>query len=213
MKCRNCKKKFTNIKLVEFIKKYGRKPIFCSRGCSIRFHYSITPKKRVTIICETCGKNFQEFPSELKFRKKIRFCSQTCAGISRLKQVRLKCADCDKSITKTPYQIKTYKNLYCNRLCAISAFRKNPPTKKNGWWWEDGYKVLYNKGNHIKEHIFIMQNSIGRKLGKDEIVHHKNGDKGDNRIENLEVMGRAEHASHHQKGVPEKKSRWWAKPP
>lgn len=46
---------------------------------------------------------------------------------------------------------------------------------------------------------------MGRKLKVGEIVHHKNEDRSDNRIGNLEVMTRAEHSRYHMKktgGVP-----------
>ena len=57
----------------------------------------------------------------------------------------------------------------------------------------------YTKGKYKGRlvHVVIMEQFIGRILREYEVVHHKNGIKTDNRIENLEIMTRSEHSSHH----------------
>lgn len=57
----------------------------------------------------------------------------------------------------------------------------------------------YTKGKYKGKlvHVVMMEQFIGRILREDEIVHHKNEIKTDNRIENLEIMTRSEHSSHH----------------
>ena len=54
----------------------------------------------------------------------------------------------------------------------------------------DGYVML---------HTLTMEQSIGRYLYSDEVVHHKNHIRCDNRIENLELMIRHDHCSMHMK--------------
>ena len=58
----------------------------------------------------------------------------------------------------------------------------------------DGKKVTKD------EHRIIMENYLGRKLDRNEVVHHVNENKKDNRIENLEVMTLSNHSRKHRIG-------------
>lgn len=70
----------------------------------------------------------------------------------------------------------------------------------------DGYRALYypdyphsNNEGYVMEHVYIMEQHIGRLLHDNECVHHKNFDRADNRIENLQLMTKQEHMSYHMK--------------
>lgn len=79
-----------------------------------------------------------------------------------------------------------------------SNFKK----RKNGEGYirPEGYKVIcvkghpnaYDKHGKIHEHTFVMSSHLGRALYKHESVHHKNGDRLDNRIENLELWNKGQ---------------------
>ena len=56
-----------------------------------------------------------------------------------------------------------------------------------------GYKAIRVNGKKVDEHRYIMEQYLGRKLSRDEVVHHKNGEKDDNDVDNLEVMDLSEH--------------------
>ena len=54
-----------------------------------------------------------------------------------------------------------------------------------------------NYGTHVYRYRLVVEESIGRYLLPSEIVHHKNGDHTDDRIENLQVVSQSEHAKIH----------------
>lgn len=77
---------------------------------------------------------------------------------------------------------------------------------------KDGYISIYfpdhpksNKEGYIMEHDLIMECFIGRWLNDNEVVHHKNHIRNDNRIENLQLMTKQEHARLHMIERHEKK--------
>ncbi len=53
------------------------------------------------------------------------------------------------------------------------------------------------KNGYVLHHRVVMENHIGRLLNANEVVHHINGNKKDNRLENLEVHDRREHTRSH----------------
>lgn len=70
---------------------------------------------------------------------------------------------------------------------------------KDAYICTQGYKMLGKSHNRIAEHRKVMQEILGRPLTSDEIVHHINGDKLDNRPDNLVLTTRAEHIEEHRK--------------
>lgn len=79
-------------------------------------------------------------------------------------------------------------------------------TDRNGYIYEYCPNHPSTVNVHVPQHRLIMEKKVGRYLFKHETVHHKNGIRNDNRIENLELW-----SSSHPKGQRIEDKIKWAK--
>lgn len=107
-----------------------------------------------------------------------------------------KCMDCGQTIYNTSKRCSVCNNLYQRGT--------NSPSWKGGRTILNGYIVIY-KPNHpyhncegyVLEHRLIMEQHLRRHVKPNEIVHHVNGLRNDNRTENLQLMSNKEHSKLH----------------
>lgn len=76
-----------------------------------------------------------------------------------------------------------------------------------------GYILVYcpthhlaNKHGFVLEHRLVAEQKYGREIKKDEVVHHIDGNKTNNSIDNLVIVSRAEHMEIHRTSLRRKRN-------
>lgn len=167
--------------------------------------------------CNTCNKEINYtgkncFNCARKIREEKRK-GRECLGCHRTdvliyRQSDMLCVMCwrkDKLKTEPDY-LEKRKIWQRRRDRRIAGIPEDTPLlyapRGSGTIDNNGYRVITKKGHanckskkgHIFEHTFIMSQHLGRPLRKGESVHHKNGIRYDNTIENLELWHKGQPA-------------------
>jgi hypothetical protein len=89
---------------------------------------------------------------------------------------------------------------YCSMACAAQGRRGTRNCNYNGGLstWQGRTVVVCRNGGWILYSRALMAGHVGRLLRSNEIVHHINEDSSDDRIENLTIVSRREHAALHR---------------
>lgn len=125
----------------------------------------------------------------------MKTCSQ-CRREFRPSSRHLRCPACRSKNLCVCGESKQVKSGTCAG-CRIDIGELNPNWKGGSIRHKKGYVMRRvsghpraRTGNYVFEHILVMEAALGRHLQSDESVHHKNGVRDDNRIENLELWVR-----------------------
>lgn len=161
---------------------------------------------RITYSCENCKATVTKTRTPGNMKRPPRFCSKACQGKAvagtgkgNRPNTFYQCAQCGKemAVYRSPSNVKETPAKYCSLKCIGKAHeRENNPAWNGGRYKTgQGYIVVFSPDHPhasvrktVFEHRLVMEQVIGRYLKPEEVVHHKNGIKDDNRPENLELL-------------------------
>jgi hypothetical protein len=144
----------------------------------------------IKVVCTQCKKPFLRLKKQHEFAmkngsKRI-LCSTKCQALSQVRFIKVKCLACKKPLFRKPGVLNRYgsKNIFCSHACAngvMNALRsgKNHPNWKIG-------KASYRR--HAFKHYGEACTVCGYSVKEVLEVHHRNGNRSNNKIKNLDVL-------------------------
>ena len=182
----------------------------CSRACKVA-----AGRKKHWRVCAQCGVAFyKEISPSHERRGKGKYCSPECAGKARQNRISVSCIECGKNFERGAYQEGRAK--YCSQKCLnkarLNRIQNTCPTcgeefetwasqkrrhcsrgcASNGSINGQGYRLISVNGSRVLEHRHIMEQHLKRSLLTHENVHHLNGQRTDNRLDNLELWSKSQ---------------------
>ena len=158
---------------------------YCSRKCSLEVR-----KNRVMLTCAYCGKKFEVRKGDLINKGyKRRCCSIECSARWRSEN------------------FSGENNWFYGTKQTLEHIQKRADALKGEkhYNWKGGRKkqagyifIKLPNGKYIQEHRQIAGKTLGRKLKRNESVHHINGNTTDNKNENLLICTQSYHAWLHR---------------
>ncbi len=176
----------------------------------------------VRIPCTFCGKEVRRTPSKLEKSGGRAYCTRVCyqadrpnwprkrrsdAGANKSPHVTLPCVTCGAPVDRRVSELGT--RVFCSRSCNGAQAKKEgrpgrPGKRPIGTVFPvtGGYvsvvvgkdHPMANSAGACPQHRLVMAKHLGRPLLSTENVHHVNGVRSDNRLENLELWSRSQPA-------------------